>query len=320
MNAIAPPPAPSDEGGPLPAVRRPRGPGGPRGPRMSRADKEFLPAALEILEPPASPVALALLLAICVFAATALAWAWLGWTDIVAVAHGKLQPTGRVKVVQPLETGRVRAIAAQNGAPCRKAMCWWSSIRTTPLAEARAAEAAFASWRAEALRRDDVIAQASAELRAPAAAAWPDFIPAPIRAREDAVRRADLRNLAGQLASLDAQAAQKRAERQSMIDTIAAQEALIGTLQERVTMRAALLGANAGTRSGVIDAISNRSTTSAWCWPGSRASWPRRNAPSSPSRPSATGRCAPSWRTTRPAWPRRSARPKRPSNAGRGRA
>ncbi|WP_460450443.1 HlyD family type I secretion periplasmic adaptor subunit [Alsobacter sp. SYSU BS001988] len=221
---------------------------------MSRADKEFLPAALEILERPASPVALALLLAICVFAATALAWAWLGWTDIVAVAHGKLQPTGRVKVVQPLETGRVRAIAAQNGASVQEGDVLVELDPDDAVAEARAAEAAFASWRAEALRRDDVIAQASAELRAPAAAAWPDFIPAPIRAREDAVRRADLRNLAGQLASLDAQAAQKRAERQRMIDTIAAQEALIGTLQERVTMRAALLGANAGTRSGVIDA------------------------------------------------------------------
>ncbi|WP_406855968.1 HlyD family type I secretion periplasmic adaptor subunit [Alsobacter sp. KACC 23698] len=249
MNAVSPPPAP-DDAAPAP---RPPSPAFAR-PRVSRADAEFLPAALEVLEQPASPIAMAFLLTICAFAFAALAWAWLGWTDIVAVAHGKLQPTGRVKVVQPLETGRVRAIAAQNGASVQEGDVLVELDPDDSVADARAAEAAFASWRAEALRRDDVIAQASAQLRAPAAAAWPDFVPAPTRAREDAVRRADLRNLAGQLASLDARAAQKRSERQRMVYTIAAQEALIGTLQERVTMRATLLGANAGTRSGVIDA------------------------------------------------------------------
>src|SRR5689334_5077118 len=104
MNAIPPPPSPAPPPGP-PRPAKP--PGAPARPPMARADREFLPAALEILEQPPSPVAMSFLLGICFFALAALAWAWFGWTDIVAVAHGKVQPTGKVKVVQPFETGKV---------------------------------------------------------------------------------------------------------------------------------------------------------------------------------------------------------------------
>lgn len=250
MNAVSPPPAPEDAA-PAP---RPQPPAFSR-PPMSREDSEFLPAALEVLEQPASPIAMAFLLTICAFAFVALAWSWLGWTDIVAVAHGKVQPTGRVKVVQPLETGKVRAIPAVNGATVQAGDVLVELDPDDAVAEARAAEASFVSWSAEALRRTDVIARASAEPVQDAPMAWPSAIPASIRAREDAVRRADLRNIVGQLSALDAQAQQKRAERQRMVDTIAAEEALIATLQERVDMRSSLLGTNSGTRSTVIDAL-----------------------------------------------------------------
>ena len=40
--------------------------------KVSRADREFLPAAVEILETPPSPVRTGLLLLICAFVATAM--------------------------------------------------------------------------------------------------------------------------------------------------------------------------------------------------------------------------------------------------------
>ena len=52
---------------------------------------------------------------ICALALAALVWAYFGRIDIVAAAQGKFQPTGRVKVVEPLETGRVAAIRVANG-------------------------------------------------------------------------------------------------------------------------------------------------------------------------------------------------------------
>ena len=45
----------------------------------------------------------------------ALLWASLGHVDIVATATGKIIPTGRSKVIQPFETGVVRAIRVADG-------------------------------------------------------------------------------------------------------------------------------------------------------------------------------------------------------------
>src|SRR5262249_61846025 len=75
------------------------------------------PAAIEILVTPPSPVARSLLLAICALFVSALAWSYFGWIDIHAVAQGKIQPSGRSKVVQPLEAGRVVGINVENGRP-----------------------------------------------------------------------------------------------------------------------------------------------------------------------------------------------------------
>src|ERR1700728_4486703 len=58
--------------------------------RLTPVDHEFLPAALEILVKPPSPIARALLLAICALFLAALAWSYFGWMDIYAVAQGKI--------------------------------------------------------------------------------------------------------------------------------------------------------------------------------------------------------------------------------------
>jgi hemolysin D len=79
------------------------------------SDHEFLPAVLEILETPPSPVRIWLLVIICAFAAAALAWSYFGRIDVIATAQGKFQPTGRVKIVQPLDTGKVLASYVENG-------------------------------------------------------------------------------------------------------------------------------------------------------------------------------------------------------------
>jgi len=84
-------------------------------PGMNLSDREFLAPALEILETPPSPVHVAFLWIICAFVAAALAWAYFGRVDIIAAAQGKFQPTGQVKVVEPLETGRVENIRVGNG-------------------------------------------------------------------------------------------------------------------------------------------------------------------------------------------------------------
>src|SRR6516164_661071 len=90
----------------------------PLPPRPTRRDKhelEFLPAALEIVETPPSPIGRAIGLTIIALFALALAWASLGEVDIIAAAPGKIIPSGRTKVIQPFETGVVQAIHVRDG-------------------------------------------------------------------------------------------------------------------------------------------------------------------------------------------------------------
>src|ERR1700730_6590332 len=88
----------------------------PSGPRWGREDtaRQFLPAALEILETPASPVGRAIGATLILFFVLAIAWAVFGHVDIIATSSGKIVPTGRIQNIQPLDTGIVSAIHVQD--------------------------------------------------------------------------------------------------------------------------------------------------------------------------------------------------------------
>jgi hemolysin D len=78
-------------------------------------ETEFLPAAIEIVETPPNPAGRVVAACIIAFFAIALLWACIGTVDIIATAQGKIIPTGRTKIIQPLESGVVHAIHVQDG-------------------------------------------------------------------------------------------------------------------------------------------------------------------------------------------------------------
>ncbi|MDR3423929.1 MAG: HlyD family type I secretion periplasmic adaptor subunit [Alphaproteobacteria bacterium] len=78
-------------------------------------ETEFFPAALEIVEQPPSPASRTIAATIMLFFAISLIWACFGSVDIIATAQGKIIPTGRTKVIQPLEAGVVHSIHVQDG-------------------------------------------------------------------------------------------------------------------------------------------------------------------------------------------------------------
>src|SRR5262245_59195030 len=84
-------------------------------PRRTRDEREFLPAALEIVDTPPSPVGRAIGFTIILVAILAIAWACIGKVDIVATAAGRIVPQGKTKVVQPADTGIVTAIHVSDG-------------------------------------------------------------------------------------------------------------------------------------------------------------------------------------------------------------
>jgi len=239
MNKPVPPPATS----------------GPPAPRRRRADNAFLAPALEILETPPSPVRVALIWIICALAAASIAWAYFGRIDVIAVAQGKFQPTGRVKVIEPLETGKVAALHVFNGSRVAAGDILVEFDRSSAEADAQSARAGLASSRAEAARRAAALEAARARQFDPAPTiSWQDDTPPALRAREQRVLSADLGQVVAGLASFEAQRAQKAAERDQLLLTIATQKNLVATLQERVDMRTQLVSMNAGAKAAVIDA------------------------------------------------------------------
>jgi len=224
-------------------------------PGHNLSDREFLAPVLEILETPPSPVRVAFLWFICVLVVVAIALDYIGRIDIIASAQGKFQPTGRVKVIEPVETGRVAAIHAANDSQVKAGDILVELDRSAAEADVTAAKDDLASALAEALRRRAELKAARAgEFSPPPAVAWPNGISRGLGEREERVLAANLGQLAATVASFDAQLIQKTAEREMLLRTIATQKNLVATLQERVDMRTKLVKLQAGAKSAVIDA------------------------------------------------------------------
>jgi hemolysin D len=78
-------------------------------------EREFLPAALEVVATPPSPTGRLLGAVIVSFFTVAVAWAFFGKVDVQATAPGSVLPAGEVKTIQSLDPGVVKAIHVQDG-------------------------------------------------------------------------------------------------------------------------------------------------------------------------------------------------------------
>ena len=214
-------------------------------------EREFLPAALEIMETPASPVGRAIGGAIILFLLMALAWAIFGQVDIVATASGRVIPTGRSKVIQPLEGGIVRAIHVQNGDAVKAGDVLIELDPTESDADRNRLAGEVMQSRLEAARLEALLSGN----RDPQ-----DAFTAPAEA--DAGQIALNRQLIGsavaeysaKLAELDRQVARERANRDAVMANIEKVEAVLPLLREQLEMRRTLFERNVGSKLSYLDA------------------------------------------------------------------
>ena len=78
-------------------------------------ETEFLPAILEVTETPPSPTGRLVMWSILLLVVVALAWSFLGHINEVAVAAGKVIPSGQIKTVQVKNKGIVKEINVTEG-------------------------------------------------------------------------------------------------------------------------------------------------------------------------------------------------------------
>jgi len=219
-------------------------------------EREFLPAALEIIDTPMSPIAKGLIRFICFGFALTLLWAWLGHLDIYAIAQGKIQPQGRSKVVQPQETGIVSKLFVENGQIVKAESIVAELDDTEIAAESNAVRGDFIAAHAEVIRRTHIID--FLENKSSLALPLPVFdtdIDEAVRRREIAVMMAEYGQLKATMTSLDAQMNEKRAQIDRLNMTINSRSQLIQILKERVDTRQTIDDKQQGFRARVIDAL-----------------------------------------------------------------
>jgi hemolysin D len=217
-----------------------------RGTRQRRREElAFLPAALEIVETPPSPIGRAIGSAIILLFCMALIWAWWGTIDIVASATGKIFPSGRVKVIQPFETGVVRSIRVQDGQTVRAGDVLIELDPTANEAERDhlrndllAERLNIARLRAALSGGDDPLADFT-----PPADADPELV---------STQRQLLLNQVtehrAKIAALVRQQAQKEAEHATTAATIHKLETIIPVIQSRVDIRKTLVEKELGSK------------------------------------------------------------------------
>ncbi|MEE3624081.1 HlyD family type I secretion periplasmic adaptor subunit [Nitrospirillum sp. BR 11752] len=221
-------------------------------PRRRGDEVAFLPAALEIMETPASPVGRAIGGTIIAFFTLGLGWSWLGHIDIIATASGRIVPAGRVKVVQPLESGIVTAINVQDGDHVTAGQALIQLDTTTTTADRDRVAADLAQARLDVARLTALRAGIAGQ---PVAAA---FIP-PADAAPILVERARAATLAqeaaqrAKVAALDQQIAQKKAEAEEVAVTTAKLIASIQLLEQQVEMRRKLMEMEYGNKLSFLE-------------------------------------------------------------------
>src|SRR5579862_93221 len=204
----------------------------PRRAPDQRADLEFLPAALEIVETPPSPLGRAIGATIILFFLVAIVWASLGHVDIIATASGRIVPTGRTKLIQPFETGVVRAIHVQEGQAVKAGDVLVELDPTINAAESgRLAQQLLAAQldvsRLRALLSDG--SDPAASFVAPAAASPPQI------QLQRTLLANQLEEFRAKLANLDRQVAQNEASRDAAAAEVKKLTLSIPLLQQRVT-------------------------------------------------------------------------------------
>jgi hemolysin D len=175
----------------------------------------------------------------------ALGWATFGSVDIVASAKGKIIPSGRTKVIQPFETGVVRAIHVRDG----------QTVKTGDVLielDPTMTEAERDHLKSDLIAANLDIARLHAALAGNADPLLDFHPPQGAKPAQIEISRQYLISQTAEqqakLSALDRQIAQKQAERGTTAATIAKIEATIPPLTERVEVRKYLMNKELGSK------------------------------------------------------------------------
>jgi len=213
--------------------------------RREKHELAFLPAALEIVETPPSPIGRAIGATIVALFCLALAWTAFGHVDVVASASGKIVPSGRVKLIQPFETGVVHAIHVRDGQSVKAGDVLIELDPTMTAAEQAHIRSDLSAARLDVARLHAALSDSDDPQ---AAFQPPSLVSADLIAMQRQFLAKQTEEYRAKLATLDRQRAQKEAERATIGATVQKLEAAAPLIQERVNIRKYLADKELGSR------------------------------------------------------------------------
>jgi len=242
--------APSGSGSALQPIRT-----GPPARRIKRGRDElsFLPAALEIIETPASPAGRSISMTIVAAGLFAIVWASIGKVDMVVTSQGRIEPVGNSKTVQPLQVGVVQAILVQDNQQVTAGQPLIVLDPTDARADATRASYDLLQARLDQSRlaglRAAMVSGRPPQLANPPADASQDQVAATAAAMQS--------QYAGQLAKLadlDGQIAQQQEKNGEAVATMAQLQASLPYAQQMAAVRDKALTLGVGSRIDWITA------------------------------------------------------------------
>lgn len=203
-------------------------------PHREQDELAFLPAALEIVETPPSPIGRAIGATIVALFFLALIWSVLGHVDVIARAPGSVVPSGRVKLIQPLEIGVVRAIHIHDGQAVKAGDLLIELDPSMTAAEARHVKSDLIAAQLDVARLRATLSDSDnpESLFRPPEDANPNLV-----AMQRKFLLAQIAEFHAKLAALDRQRAQKEAERETTVAEIDKLEADEPIIDQRLEIR-----------------------------------------------------------------------------------
>ena len=215
-------------------------------------DVQFLPAALEIVASPPSPVGRAVGATIIVLFSVALAWASLGKIDVVVTAPGKIVAIGGTKLIQPFETSIIKAIEVRDGQRVKVGdplIELDSTITNADVAHLRndllASQLDVARLKAALAEEGDPLASFRP----------PEGVSASLLDLQRQLLLDQLIEQKSKLTALDRQRLQKEAERTTIFATIEKLQTTIPYIEQRVDIRKGLADKELGSKITYLETI-----------------------------------------------------------------
>jgi hemolysin D len=195
------------------------------GPARLADERAFLPMALSLQDTPPHPAPRRAAWVICALFVVALAWAWWGRIDIVAVAPGRIVVSDRTKTIQPLEASIVRRVHVKDGDEVEAGKVLVELDATVPSADGNALRAELAEVRSEEARTAALQA-ALREQHEPALGAAAD-------ARSRSQLAIEWNDISAKLGRFEVDQAHRRAEMNTVREMIAKLESTLPLAQQR---------------------------------------------------------------------------------------